>query len=71
MSYTIILTDDGTDSIVGHYATLEDAKKFLNEYLYWVDYRRQPQGLDISPDGMSGTGVDGNNQFTYTIKQTA
>lgn len=70
--YIVTLTDTGADDgeyTVGHYGTLEEAKAFIQNFRYLSEYRRGGQHLDISPDGMSGSGNDGDSQFTYTIKE--
>lgn len=69
MPYHVILSDTHEDSVVGIYSTLEEAKRHLSNVRYYPSYRRSEEHLDISEDGMSGTGYDSEDGvFTYSIK---
>lgn len=69
MPYHVILSDSDEESVVGVYPTLEEAKQHLAEVRYYPSYRRSEESLDISEDGMTGTGYDcEGGDFTYTIK---
>lgn len=69
--YIITLTESGEETIVGRYASLEEAKQHLRSVRYYPEYRRTEEALDIDADGMSGTGYDETGYFTYTIKTDA
>lgn len=66
--FVVTLTESGENTIVGRYADLEAAKDHLRQVRYYPEYRRTEESLDISEDGMSGTGYDESGQFEYRIK---
>ena len=66
--YQVILNDADGDSVVGIYKTLEEAKQHLLCVRYYPEYRRTCESLEITEDGMTGTGCDVEGQFTYSIK---
>lgn len=69
MPYHIILSDSEGDSVVGVYDTLETAKEYLLSVRYYPTYMRSAESLDISDDGMTGSGYDAEGgHFTYSIK---
>lgn len=69
MPYHVILSDSDEESVVGVYPTLEEAKQHLVAVRYYPSYRRSAECLDISEDGMTGTGYDSEDgNFTYSIK---
>ncbi len=66
--YVVTLTEsDGEMTVVGRYATLEEAQSHLRSVRFYPQYRRSEESLDLSEDGMSGTGYDESGQFTYNI----
>lgn len=70
-TYVIILKDSSEESVVGRCKTIEEAKRYLRSVRYYPAYKRTEEYLDLSEDGMSGTGYDENGHFTYTIKTEA
>lgn len=70
MPHHIILTDADGESVVGIYAALDAAKEHLRSVRYYPSYMRSAESLDISDDGMTGTGCDEGGDFTYSIKTT-
>lgn len=68
MPYHVILTDSDGESVVGICTTLEAAKEHFRSVRYYPSYMRSAESLDISDDGMFGTGSDESGHFTYSIK---
>lgn len=66
--YVVIMIEDGEETRVGCYHNLEDAKKHLRSVIFYPEYRRTYESLDISEDEMSGYGYDGSSHFSYHIK---
>lgn len=67
MSYHVTLTDADGTSVAGVYHTLEEAKQHLHNVRYYPSFRRSEESLEISEDGMSGSGCDCDGSFTYDI----
>ncbi len=68
--YVVILTENsGERSVVGEHDTIEEAKAHLSSISYYPQYRRSKEFLDLSEDGMSGTGSDEDGDFSYHIRE--
>lgn len=66
--YVVVLIDSDEESVVGTYNTLEEAKNHLRSVRYYPEYKRTCEALELSNDGMSGTGQDCSGRFEYNIK---
>ncbi len=66
--YVVILTENnGERSIVGEHDTIEEAKAHLSSISFYPQYRRSKEFLELSEDGMSGSGSDEDGEFNYHI----
>lgn len=66
--FAIIFTDNEGDVVVGRCKTLDEAKRYLQNVRYISEYRRCTVSLDISEDGMCGSGHDNDGHFSYNIQ---
>lgn len=66
--YAVTLIEGGEEDICFTCATLKEAKRYIADIQYFPEYRRTPEYLEISEDGMQGVGNDGSSTFTYKIK---
>lgn len=67
--YVVILTENGEETIVGRYNTLEAAKTYLENVTFYPPNCRFESGLHLDNDGMSGNGQDEDGTFFYEIKE--
>lgn len=66
--YIVVLVEPGEETVVGRYSDIEAAKRHLRNVRYYPPFRRTEESLDLSDDGMSGTGYDESGHFSYAIK---
>lgn len=67
--YIVFRTENGEDSIVGRYDTLEAAKKHLENVTFYPPNCRFESVLHLTDDGWCGSGQDEDGPFNYEIKE--
>lgn len=67
--YAVILTENGEETVVGRYDTLEAAKEHLENVTFYPPHCRFQSALHLDDDGMSGSGQDEDGPFHYHIKE--
>lgn len=68
MAYIVTMTDSEGEGVCGRFSSLAEAKQHISSVRYSPAYSRRPLALDLSSDGMTGTGYDEDGHFTYEIK---